>query len=130
MEFKYKKIEARLKTNKPLDYLWEKINTPKKVLKIEGFDKYHCKKISENNYEIITPKRLFFLTFIPHTGVNLFFINKNDDCSLAWFEIKGEHDCTIIHGNSVRIDNDSKWFKENNKIMKQHFLEELRGIAR
>ena len=47
---KYKTIESRLKTNKSKDYLWNKINTLKKIMKLEGFKKFKIKKISGNNY--------------------------------------------------------------------------------
>ncbi|MAG79221.1 hypothetical protein CMI40_02495 [Candidatus Pacearchaeota archaeon] len=128
---KYKTIESRLKTNKSKDYLWSKINTFKKVMKLEGFKKFKIKKISENNYEVTTPKRFFFLTFIPKLGINLTFINKNDDSSLAWFEIKGEKNCILIHGNSVRIDDDNgKWYRENFKSAKKHMLDELKEIEK
>jgi len=40
---KYKTIESRLKTNKSKDYLWSKINTFKKVMKLEGFKKFKIK---------------------------------------------------------------------------------------
>ncbi|MDP7521186.1 MAG: hypothetical protein QF567_03045 [Candidatus Pacearchaeota archaeon] len=128
---KYKTIESRLKTNKSKDYLWNKINTLKKIMKLEGFKKFKIKKISGNNYEVTTPKRFFFLTFIPKLGINLTFINKNDDSSLAWFEIKGEKNCTLIHGNSVRIDDDNgKWYRNNLKSAKKHMLDELKEIAK
>lgn len=128
---KYKKIESKLKTNRSRTFLWNKINTTKKVMKIEGFKKFKIKKISENNYQITTPKRFFFLTFIPKSGINLTFINKNDDSSLAWFEIKGEKNCTIIHGNSVRIDADKgKWYKDHSMGAKKHMLDELNEMSK
>ena len=128
---KYKTIEEKIKTNKSQDYLWNKINTPRKIMKIEEIEKFKIKKISDNNYAITTPKRFFFLTFIPKLGVTLTFINKNDDSSLAWFEIKGKKNCTIAHGNSVRVDADKgKWYKEHTKGPSIHMLEELRGIAK
>ena len=127
---KYKEIVSKLKTNKTRGYLWNKINTPSKVMKIEEFKKFKAKKISENNYAITTPKRFFFLTFIPKIGINMAFI-EDDDSSLAWFEIKGNKNCTIIHGTSVRMDVDNgKWFRENKKKMEKHFLEELEVIAK
>ncbi len=126
----YKSIESLLKTSKSKDYLWNKINTPKKMMRIEEFKKFKIKKISKNNYEVITPKRFFWLTFIPKSGVNLTFI-KNDDSSLAWFEIRGEKKCTIIHGTSIRVDDDNgKWYKNNFKKLKKHMLEELVEIAK
>ena len=82
---RYKTIESTLKTNKSRAYIWNRINTPKKIMKIEEFKKFKIKKISENNYEVTTPKRFFWLTFIPKSGINLTFIKK-DDSSLAWFE--------------------------------------------
>ena len=128
---KYKKIESKLKTNKSRDYIWNKINTPKKIMKIEGFNKFKINKISDNNYQITTPKRFFFLTFVPNLAVNLTFINKDDDSSLAWFEIKNDKNCTIVHGNSVRVDDDKgKWYRDNKKSLEQHFLEELNEIAK
>lgn len=126
---KYKTIESKLKTKKSRDYLWDKINTPKKIMEIEGFKKSRIKKISENNYEFYTG-RFGFLTFIPKLGINITFINKNDDSSLAWFEIMGEKNCTLIHGNHVRVDKDNgKWLKDNKQKIEKHFLEELREIV-
>lgn len=127
---KYREIVSKLKTNKSREYLWNKINNPKKILTIENFKKYKLDKLSENNYKVKTPKRFFFLTFIQQLGVNLTFINKNDDSSLAWFEIKGKKNCTLIHGNSVRVDDDNgMWYKENFKKTKGHMLMELKEIA-
>ena len=63
-------------------------------------------------------------------GINITFINKNDDSSLAWFEIMGEKNCTLIHGNHVRVDKDNgKWLKDNKQKIEKHFLEELREIV-
>lgn len=127
----YKVIESKLETDKPRDYLWSKIDTPEKIMKIEKFKEFKIKKISENNYEITTPKRFLFLTFIPKSGVNLTFINKNDDSSLAWFEIKGDNECTLVHGNSVRVDLDNgEWHKSHLKSVEKHFLEEIKEIAK
>ena len=128
---KYKEIESKLKTKKSRGYLWNKINTPNKIIKVEQFPKSSkVKKISKNNYELHFGKRFAFLTFIPNSGVNLTFI-ENKDSSLAWFEIKGEKNCEIVHGTSVRMDIDKgKWFKNNEKKIKEHFIEELEVIAK
>ncbi|MBT4376161.1 hypothetical protein HOD29_02195 [archaeon] len=128
---KYKSFEVKLKTNKTREYLWEKINTPKKLIKLEHFPKNSkFKKISENNYEFYFGKRFAFLTFVPNSGVNMSFI-ENNDSSLAWFEIKGEKNCTIIHGTSVRMDDDDgKWYRKNKKSMGKHFMEELKEWAK
>ncbi len=128
---RYKKIVSKLKTNKSRDYLWKRMNTPEKIMEIESFKKFKIQKISENNYQVTTSKRFFFLTFIPKSGINLTFINLGDDSSFAWFEIIGEKNCTIAHGNSVRVDNDKgKWYKENFNSAKKHMLDELKEIAK
>ena len=128
---RYKKIESKLKTNKSRNYLWNRMNTINKIIKIEGFPKNSkYKKISENNYECQFGKRFTFLTFIPKSGFNMFFVYEKD-MSLAWFEIKGEKNCTIIHGNHVRVDNDKgKWHKDHFKSAQKHFMEELQEIAK
>lgn len=128
---KYKEIDVSLKTNKTRDYLWRKINTPKKLFKLEEFKKISgLKRISENNYQFYFGERFAFLTFIPNIGVNMTFLFDNDS-SLAWFEIKGDNNCVISHGTSVRVDDDKgKWYKENKKIMKNHFMQELREWAK
>jgi hypothetical protein len=125
---KYKTIQVRLKTDKPRSYLWKKINTPSKIIKIEGFKKTKIKKISENNYEFYFGKRFGFITFVPEKAVNLTFILEKDS-SLAWFEIKGKKNCEIIHGTAIRVDLDPKWYKDNKKRLEEHFLEELKQIA-
>ncbi len=128
---KYKEIVSKLKTNKSKDYLWNKINTPKKMMKIEGFKKFKIKKISENNYKVTTPKRFFFITFIPKSEADLIFFNEGGDSSFAWFEIKGEKNCEILHGNSVRIDQDNgKWYKTYFNSAKKHMLNELKEISK
>ncbi len=128
---KYKEFEVKLKTNKTREYLWKKINTPKKLIKLEEFpENSKFKKISEHNYEFHFGKEFAFLTFIPNEGVNMAFI-ENKDSSIAWFEIKGENNCTIIHGTSVRMDLDKgQWYKENKKRMEEHFIEELKEWAK
>jgi hypothetical protein len=128
---KYKCLKIKLKTNKTREYLWKKINTPKKLMKIENFPKNSkINKISENNYEFYFGKRFIFLTFVPKIGVNMSFI-KNNDSSLTWFEIKGEKNCTIIHGISLRVDNfNGKWYENNKKSLKKHFKEELKEWAK
>ena len=128
---KYKEIVSKLKTNKSQDYLWNKINTPKKIIKIEGFPKSSkTKRISKNNYEFHFGKRFGFLTFVPKSTVNMIFI-EDSDSSLAWFEIKGNKNCEVIHGTSVRTDEDKgKWFKENENKIKKHFIEELKEVAK
>ncbi len=130
--FKYKTIQAKLKTNKSRDYLWNKMNSPKKILEIEHlYNGSKIKKISENNYEVTTKKRYFFLMFFPKSGINIMFINKKDDSSLAWFEIIGEKNCTLIHGNHVRVDDDNgKWYKEHKENARKHFMEEIIELAK
>lgn len=124
---KYKEISVSLKTNKSSNYLWGKINTPKRLFKLEEFRKVSgLKRISENNYQFYFNKRFAFLTFIPEIGVNMTFI-LDDDSSLAWFEIKGKNNCVISHGTSVRVDDDNgKWYKKNKKIISNHFMKELK----
>ena len=128
---KYKDFEVKLKTNQTCEELWKKINTPKKLIKLEDFPKgSNVKKISENNYELNFGKRFGFLTFIPYKGVNMTFI-QDKDSSLAWFEIKGKKNCIIVHGTSVRMDVDKgKWYKENKIKMSKHFMEELTEWAK
>ncbi len=126
----YAVIEKKLQTDKSRAYLWEKINTPKKIIAIEQFVNTKVTQISEHNYELYFGDRFGFLTFIPFNAVNLtFFVDK--DSSLAWFEIQGEENCTIVHGTSVRVDDDDwKWYKENKLKIEKHFLEELEEIAK
>lgn len=128
---KYKEFEVTLKTNKTREYLWKKINTPKKLIKLEEFRKVsNLKKMSENNYQFYFGKRFAFLTFIPEKGVTMNFIEDNDS-SLAWFEIKGEQNCIITHGTSVRVDLDnSKWYNKHKPSMNGHMMEELREWAK
>ena len=128
---KYKEIEVKLKTNKTKDYLWNKINTPKKLMKLEEFPKNSkIKKISKNDYKFPLGKIFTFLTFIPRDGVNMSFV-KDKDSSLAWFEIKGEKNCTIIHGTSVRMDVDKgKWYREHKARMDGHMMGELKEWAK
>ncbi|MFC1697616.1 hypothetical protein ACFL1H_04750 [Nanoarchaeota archaeon] len=127
---KYKVVEAKLKTNKSRKYLWKKINTPKKISKIEGFNNAKIKNISVNNYEIISKKYNVVVTFIPEKGVNLVFTGVLN-FPLTWFEISGEKNCTISHGEYKRMD--SGMSKANLKKelawIHEHFLEELREIA-
>ena len=124
---KYKEFEVKLKTNKTREYLWKKINSVKKIIKLEEFPKNSkFKKISDNNYELHFEKRFAFLTFIPEKAINMAFI-ENKDSSLAWFEIKGEKNCTITHGTSVRMDVDKgKWYREHKASMNGHMMKELR----
>ena len=126
----YAVIESRLKTDKSRDYLWSKMNSPEKIIEIEGFKDTKVKRLSEHNYELYFGKRYGFLTFIPRTGVNLTFFLDNDS-SLAWFEIIGEEDCELVHGTAVRTDaDDGNWYKEHKARVEQHFLEELSFIAK
>jgi len=57
---KYKKITSTLKTNKSKDYLWNKINTPKKIMDIEGFKKFKVKKYLRIIMKLPPHKDLFF----------------------------------------------------------------------
>lgn len=125
-------IEARLKTKRSRDYLWSRINSPKKMVKIEDFDRdSKITKISDNNYELISDEYEAILTFIPKKAVNITFFRQRN-CPLAWFEIKGERDCIITHGAYKRIDSGKgkAALKKEFSRMKEHFLEELEDIAR
>jgi hypothetical protein len=129
---KYSTIKATLKTNKSKDYLWNKINSPKKIIKIEEFDKKSkIKKISDNNYEIISNKEIILVTFIPKKGVNLVFVEKFN-YPMTWFEIQGKENCTIIHGEHKRMDSgmSKNNLKKQIKWLEKHFLEELNKIAK
>ncbi len=129
---KYSVVESRLKTNKSRAYLWAKINSPKKIIKIEGFDKNSkIKKISDNNYEIISKKEVILVSFIPKKAVNQTFAGKRN-FPLTWFEIKGEKNCIITHGEHKRIDSgmSKKNLKKEIEWVKAHFLEELKEIAK
>ena len=128
----YEIVEVKLKTNKSRDYLWNKINSPKKIIEIEDFNKKSTvKKISDNNYEIISNKEIILVTFIPKKGVNQTFVGKRN-YPITWFEIKGEKNCTITHGEYKRIDSGmSKTnLKKEIEWLKRHFLEELEFIAK
>jgi hypothetical protein len=129
---KYEVVESKLKTNKTRNYLWNKINTPQKIIKIEEFDKHSkVRKLSENNYELISKEYHVLITFIPKKGTNLVFIGKRN-FPMTWFEISGEENCTIVHGEHKRMD--SGMNKTNLKLeiewLKNHFLEELKEIAK
>jgi len=127
----YAEIEVSLQTNKTRDYLWEKLNTPEKIIQIEQFEKpVSTRQISQQNYELRFGKRLGFIALLPKKGVNMTFILEKDS-SIAWFEIIGQENCELVHGTSVRIDDDNgQWLKENKKKIKEHFLEELAEIAK
>jgi len=127
---KYKTVESKLKTNKTRAYLWNKINTPEKIIKIEKYKKAKVKKVSDNNYEVICDYGIVLLTFIPNKGVNEIFVGKKN-YPLTWFEIKGDKNCVIVHGEHKRIDSgmSAKNLKKEIKWVKEHFLEELREIA-
>lgn len=128
---KYAIVESKLKTNKTRSYLWNKINTPQKIVRIEEFKNAKIKKISENNFEVIAKDYHVLLTFIPKKGVNQVFIGVKN-YPMTWFEIKGETNCTVVHGEYKRMD--SGMSKENLKKeiewVKNHFLEELEEIAK
>jgi hypothetical protein len=129
---KYIVVESQLKTNKSREYLWNKINSPKKIIDIEGLHKNSSiKKISENNYEIKSKNELFVFNFISKKAANQIFIG-NKNCPLTWFEIKGEKNCIITHGEYKRSDNGMSRdkFKKEVEWLKKHFLEELREIAK
>tara|TARA_Y100000310_G_C20466962_1_gene708129 strand:- start:332 stop:724 length:393 start_codon:yes stop_codon:yes gene_type:complete len=128
---RYRVVESKLKTNKSRKYLWSKINNPKKIIGIEGFAKNSTiKKISENNFEVISKKYHVLLTFIPQKAVNLTFIGVKN-YPLTWFEIKGENNCTITHGEYKRMDSGMSKLKLKKEIewVKKHFLEELKEIS-
>jgi len=129
---KYTIVEAILKTNKSRDYLWNKVNSPKKIIKIEDFDKNSkVQKISDNNYEIISKKEIVLVSFIPKRAVNQIFVGKRN-YPLTWFEIKGEKNCTITHGEYKRTDSGMSKTNLKKEIawLKNHFLEELKEIAK
>ncbi|NQV08559.1 hypothetical protein HQ529_01755 [Candidatus Woesearchaeota archaeon] len=125
---KYVVVESRLKTDKSRSYLWNKINSPKKIIKIENFDKNSkIKKISDNNYEVISKKDVILMSFIPKKGANLVFVGKRN-YPLTWFEIRGK---TIVHGEYKKISGMSKKnFEKEIKWLKRHFMEELMEIAK
>ena len=132
MIMKYTIVESKLKTDKSRDYLWNKINSPKKIIKIEDFDrKSKIKKISDNNYEIISKKEIILVSFIPKKAVNQTFVGKLN-YPLTWFEIKGEKKCTITHGEYKRIGSgmSTENLKKEIEWLKEHFLEELNKIAK
>ncbi len=129
---KYTIVESKLKTNKSRDYLWSKINSPQKIIKIEEFNKKSTiKRISVNNYEIISNKEIILVSFIPKRAVNQTFVGKRN-YPLTWFEIKGEDNCTIVHGEYKRIDSgmSKSDLKKEIEWLKKHFLEELKEIAK
>lgn len=128
---KYAIVEAKLKTNKTRSYLWNKINSPKKIIKIEEFKNAKIKKISDNNYVIKAKNYHVLVTFVPKKGVNQVFIGVKN-YPMTWFEIKGERNCTIVHGEYKRTDSgmDAKKFKKELIWVKKHFLAELREIAK
>jgi hypothetical protein len=129
---RYTIVEEKLKTSKSKDYLWNKINSPQKIIKIENFDKHSkVKKISTHNYEIISKKSIILVSFVPKRAVNQTFVGKRN-YPLTWFEIKGEKNCTIIHGEYKRMDSGmSKTnLKKEIEWLRKHFLEELNEIAR
>lgn len=130
---KYQKVESRLRTSKSRNYLWNRINSPKKIIKIEGFDKdSRIRKISDNNYELKTKNYgIVLLTFIPKKAVNLIFVGKKN-YPLTWFEIRGEQKCTIAHGEYKRVDSGMSKAKLKKEIewIKKHFLEELNFIIK
>lgn len=123
-------VKQELKTKKSRDYLWNKINSSEKISKIEGFKNSKIKKISENNYELVSKNYTVLLSFIPKKSVNQVFVGKRN-FPMTWFEIIGEKNCTIVHGEYKRIP--KKMSKENLKKeiewIKKHFLEELKSIA-
>lgn len=76
---KYTVVESKLKTDKTRDYLWNKINSPEKIIRIEEFDKNSkVKKVSDNNYEIISGNHHVLITFIPEKGVNQTFVGRRN----------------------------------------------------
>ena len=127
---KYAVVESKLKTDKTRKYLWNKINSPKKMIKIEGWDKDSLiKKISENNYRITSQKEIILLVFIPEKGVDIVCAG-NKNWPLAWFEIKGEKNCEIIHGEYKKVFKNKLRFKRDVEWLKKHFLKELKEIAK
>ena len=128
---KYTIVESKLKTNKSREYLWNNMNTPEKIIKVEKYKKCKIKKISDNNYEIICDYGIVLLNFIPKKGVNEIFVGKKN-YPLTWFEIKGEKNCTIVHGEYKRIDSGMSKanLKKEIEWLKKHFLEELNEIAK
>jgi hypothetical protein len=128
---KYTTVESKLKTNKTRDYLWNKIDTPQKIIKIEEFKNAKIKKISENNYEVIAKNYHVLMTFVPKKGMNQIFIGVKN-YPMTWFEIRGETNCTIVHGEYKRTDSgmSENNFKKEIESLKEHFLEELREIAK
>ncbi len=129
---KYMDVEVKLKTNKSRAYLWNKINSPKKMIAIEGFDKLSkVVKISEHNYALDVIKYPLILTFIPNQGVNLYFVGARN-YTMAWFGIIGDKNCTIVHGMHLKTDDwkSKTSLKKKLTSTKKHFLEELEFIAK
>ena len=128
---KYKVVEAKLKTNKSQDYLWNNINSPIKLVKIEGFNtKSAIEQICKNSYKVMYKNDIVILTFIPKKAVHVIFVGKRN-YPLTWFEIHGETNCTIVHGEYKRIDSgmSKKNLEKEIEWLKNHFLEELKMIA-
>jgi len=71
------------------------------------------------------------VNFIPKKGVNQIFIGKRN-YPLTWFEIKGDKNCTIVHGEYKRIDSGmcKNNLKKEIEWLKKHFLKELEEIAK
>jgi len=124
---KYEVVEVKLKTNRSRSYLWNNMNTPQKIIKIEGFDKNSkVRKISDYNYELISKGEIILVSFIPEKAVNQVFVGKRN-YPLTWFEIRGEKNCTIVHGEHKRRNAN---FEKDVQWLKKHFLEELEEIAK
>ena len=127
----HKVVESRIHTNKSREYLWNKMNTPEKLIEIEEFGlKTTVKKISDNNFELKSKEYHVLATFIPNKGVNQLYLFK-DYSLLTWFEIKGEKNCTIAHGEYMpALNNTPEELQEKERWLKEHFLEELKYIAK
>ncbi len=71
------------------------------------------------------------MTFVPKKGMNQIFIGVKN-YPMTWFEIRGETNCTIVHGEYKRTDSgmSENNFKKEIESLKEHFLEELREIAK
>ena len=128
----HKKIEVKLETNKSREQLWNKINSPEKLIKIENLSSETIiTKISDNNYELKSNKYHILVTFIPETAVNQIYIYETYSL-LTWFEIKGEYNCIIAHGEFKPLSGNLSEKKLNLEIkeLKQHFIEELEFIVK
>lgn len=128
---KYELVEVKLNTTKSRSYLWNKINSPTKLIKLEGFNADSAvKRICEHTYKVMYKNDVVLLTFIPQKAVHEIFVGRRN-YPLTWFEIQGDNNCTIVHGEYKRVDSgmSKKNLKKEITRLRKHFLEELTAIA-